>query len=134
MLALHSFRRPDGSGHRGTMRSSGVLQGQARASYRLRLLSARTEVSRRGAISTRACPAASLARVNVLEPKVEVLDPHISLHSFGLRTRDRATERPGKVNENSRGPMELRMSSTALTELNKIEASLWEAADQLRAN
>ena len=26
------------------------------------------------------------------------------------------------------------MSSTALTELNKIEASLWEAADQLRAN
>ena len=26
------------------------------------------------------------------------------------------------------------MSSSALTELNKIEASLWEAADQLRAN
>jgi hypothetical protein len=26
------------------------------------------------------------------------------------------------------------MSSTALSELNKIEASLWEAADQLRAN
>jgi len=94
MLALHSLRRPDGSGHRGTMRSSGVLQGQARASYRLRLLSASTGVSRLGAISTRACPAASLARVNVLEPKVEVLDPHISLHSFGLRTRDRATERP----------------------------------------